>query len=251
MKDSILISEIFGPTLQGEGPLAGLPTLFVRTGGCDFRCGIDEGKWCDTPYAVWPRHRETWEEMTADDIFDRLLNLSRGFPLLVSLSGGNPALQPLEKLIDLGLGHGYEFALETQGSISKPWFSKLDHLVLSPKPPSSRMKFSPERLEDCINAAGEQTNLSLKIVVFDETDFQFARQVSNLFPALPVYLQAGTPQFDEAGFVHNEVARYRYLTASIVERTLRLFEMVRREHWMGARVGFQQHVILFGGKRGF
>ena len=34
----IAISEIFGPTIQGEGALIGVPTVFVRTGGCDFRC---------------------------------------------------------------------------------------------------------------------------------------------------------------------------------------------------------------------
>jgi 7-carboxy-7-deazaguanine synthase len=42
----ILISEIFGPTIQGEGALVGKPTVFVRTGGCDYRCD-----WCDTVYA--------------------------------------------------------------------------------------------------------------------------------------------------------------------------------------------------------
>ena len=33
----IRVSEIFGPTIQGEGVLIGLPTVFVRTGGCDYR----------------------------------------------------------------------------------------------------------------------------------------------------------------------------------------------------------------------
>ena len=40
---TIAISEIFGPTIQGEGALIGKPTVFVRTGGCDYRCS-----WCDT-----------------------------------------------------------------------------------------------------------------------------------------------------------------------------------------------------------
>jgi 7-carboxy-7-deazaguanine synthase len=45
--EHIRISEIFGPTIQGEGPLIGRPTVFVRTAGCDYRC-----TWCDTLYAV-------------------------------------------------------------------------------------------------------------------------------------------------------------------------------------------------------
>ncbi|CUH42006.1 7-carboxy-7-deazaguanine synthase [Ruegeria atlantica] len=44
---SLRISEIFGPTVQGEGALIGQPTVLVRSGGCDFRCS-----WCDSLHAV-------------------------------------------------------------------------------------------------------------------------------------------------------------------------------------------------------
>jgi 7-carboxy-7-deazaguanine synthase len=50
----IRISEIFGPTIQGEGVLIGLPTVFVRTGGCDYRCS-----WCDSLHAVDSAFRDT------------------------------------------------------------------------------------------------------------------------------------------------------------------------------------------------
>ena len=49
----IRVSEIFGPTVQGEGPQIGCPTYFIRTGGCDYRCS-----WCDTPYAVFSDYRD-------------------------------------------------------------------------------------------------------------------------------------------------------------------------------------------------
>src|SRR5262249_17228736 len=90
MKDSIRISEIFGPTIQGEGPLIGRPTVFVRTGGCDYRCS-----WCDTLYAVLPEYRDEWTPMTPRAIMARVNELAGGEPVLISLSGGNPALQPL------------------------------------------------------------------------------------------------------------------------------------------------------------
>ncbi len=66
MKGSIRISEIFGPTVQGEGPLIGRPTVFVRTGGCDYRCG-----WCDTLYAVLPEYRDEWTLMAPAEILAR------------------------------------------------------------------------------------------------------------------------------------------------------------------------------------
>ena len=69
----ILVSEIFGPTVQGEGPLIGQPSVFVRTGGCDYRCS-----WCDTLYAVLPQYRDEWTLMTPADIMVRVNELAGG-----------------------------------------------------------------------------------------------------------------------------------------------------------------------------
>lgn len=43
----MLIAETFY-SIQGEGELTGVPSVFVRTSGCNLRCA-----WCDTPYASW------------------------------------------------------------------------------------------------------------------------------------------------------------------------------------------------------
>lgn len=116
----IRISEIFGSTVQGERALIGKPTVFVRTGGCDFRCS-----WCDTLYAVVPEHRADWVPMTPTDILARVEQLTDGNPILVTLSGGSPAIQPLGGLITMGKERGHRFAMETQGSVSAigspPW----------------------------------------------------------------------------------------------------------------------------------
>ncbi len=248
MRDDISISEIFGPTIQGEGPLAGLPTVFVRTGGCDFRC-----VWCDSMYAVDPVNRPDWESMTPGDVLDRVIGLTRGFPLLVSLSGGNPALMPLGSLIEGGHEMGYTFALETQGTVEREWFLHLDHLVLSPKGPSSGMRYERKRLQKCIAAAGAQTEISLKVVVFNPDDYQFARELHDDFRELPMYLQAGTPPVVKlAGVPEDERAEVTVsdMRTAIACNTVWLIERVKQDRWFDVRVGCQLHVMLWGAKRG-
>src|SRR5256885_17214587 len=79
---TIMVSEVFGPTVQGEGALIGMPTVFVRTGGCDYRCA-----WCDTLYAVLPGYKDDWRAMTTNEVFAEIQCLSNYQPLLVTLSG--------------------------------------------------------------------------------------------------------------------------------------------------------------------
>jgi 7-carboxy-7-deazaguanine synthase len=233
----ILISEIFGPTIQGEGALVGKPTVFVRTGGCDYRCS-----WCDTLYAVLPEYRGDWLKMTAEAILQRVLELSGG-PILVTLSGGNPALQPLEPLLDLGQERGFTFALETQGSVAKEWFTKLDHLVISPKPPSSAMKTDWQALQECIAAAASRTHVVWKVVVFDEADYVYAREVHQRFPAVPFVLQVGT----SAPSTRNGPASG---TADVTQRTEWLLERASTDKWFDVTILPQVHVLLWGNKRG-
>ena len=236
--DTITICEIFGPTVQGEGSLIGLPTVFVRTGDCDYRCS-----WCDTRYAVDHRYRSHWAEMTAAEVLAEIVQLSGGQPLMVSLSGGNPALQPLADLLRLGKASGYRFAMETQGSIVKPWFSGLEVLTLSPKPPSSGMITDWRKFEECLDAAGEAT-VTLKIVIRDEDDYRFARQLAARFPQLPVYLQPCNDIPPAGG--DSEVVE----TGAQMERLRWLVARVLSDGWHEVRVLPQLHVLLWGNKRG-
>lgn len=239
-EDAIRISEIFGPTIQGEGALIGQPTVFVRTGGCDYRC-----TWCDSLHAVDSRFRADWRAMSAAEVLDRVRALSGGLPLMVSLSGGNPAIQPLGPLIRQGRTEGYRFALETQGSVARDWFADLDLLVLSPKPPSSAMRTDWEALAACVEAAGAGPRVVLKFVVFDEVDYAYARAAAARFPSLPVYLQPGNhtppgPQDDDAIID----------TAGIMQRMRWLVDRVSADRWFAAHVLPQLHVLLWGNKRG-
>ena len=237
--ESITICEIFGPTIQGEGALIGLPTVFVRTGGCDYCC-----RWCDTLYAVDRRYRDQWTDMTVQEILAQVRLLGGEKPLMVSLSGGNPALQPLGDLLRTGRASGLSFALETQGSIAKSWFSDLAVLTLSPKPPSSGMQTDWQKLQDCIAAAGDAA-VSLKLVVQDEADYQFAGEVAERCPQLPVYLQPCNVALGEDTDASG-VAGYQ----ANLERLHWLVARVLADGWYTARVLPQLHVLLWGNKRG-
>jgi len=239
-KDIIRISEIFGPTIQGEGAVIGQPTVFVRTGGCDYRCS-----WCDTLHAVESKYRHDWKPMTAGEVFARVEELSGRQPILVTLSGGNPAIQNMAGLIAQGQEKGYRFALETQGSVVQDWFADLDVLTLSPKPPSSGEDTDFDKLVECVAAAGANTETTLKIVVADEADFEYARQVSGRYPKLPVYLQpvnhTPPPAGDEDAPIDLD---------GINERMDWLVGRVMAEKWYEAIVLPQLHVMLWGNKKG-
>ncbi|EJZ16802.1 7-carboxy-7-deazaguanine synthase QueE [Rhizobium sp. Pop5] len=238
--ETIRVSEIFGPTIQGEGALIGLPTVFVRTGGCDYRCS-----WCDSLHAVDSAFRDQWMSMSVEAIWQEVTKLSGGKPLTVSLSGGNPAIQPLGPLIELGHSNGYRFALETQGSVARDWFRDLDTLVLSPKPPSSGMQTDWEQVGNCLRLAAGGPEVALKIVVFDDADYAFAQEVSQRYPDIPLFLQPGNhtppaPDDDDA----------RIDIDGVMDRMHWLVGKVTADQWFDARVLPQLHVLLWGNKRG-
>jgi 7-carboxy-7-deazaguanine synthase len=243
-RNRIMVSEVFGKTVQGEGMLAGKPTVFVRTGGCDMRCS-----WCDSQHAVLPEYRHTWRMLPAQEVFDEVRRLSPE-PILVTLSGGNPALQDgLEALIDLGHADGYTFAIETQGSVYKPWFSELDYITLSPKPPSSGMVrddlalLRDTTLHACVLVADghPRIKLCLKVVVFDNADYRYAREIALRYPGVPFYLQPGNATPPQAGPFDMKLVlqRYEWLINKALE-----------DGWHGVTILPQIHSLLWGNKQG-
>ena len=236
----VRVSEIFGPTLQGEGPLVGQPTVFVRTGGCDFRCS-----WCDSLHAVLPEHRATWTPMWPGTIVERVLQLSGGKPLTVTLSGGNPALQPLGPLIEEGHRARLKFALETQGSAPRPWMQTLDQLVLSPKPPSAGVAFTRSALDACL-ILGKRANPILKVPVFDEDDLEWALALHAIYPRVPFYLSAG----NSWGPAATDAPTGAALEAALLQRLRWLSDAVLARRVFDVIVLPQLHTLIWGNDRG-
>ncbi|MBE9639053.1 7-carboxy-7-deazaguanine synthase QueE [Salipiger mangrovisoli] len=230
------IAEIFGPTIQGEGALIGEPTVFVRAGGCDYRCS-----WCDSLHAVDSAYRHSWTPMSDDEVWEEVTRLSGGRPITVSLSGGNPAIQDFGPVIEMGRAEGYRFACETQGSVARPWFGQLDTLVLSPKPPSSGESVDWDVFEDCVAAGQGARQVVMKIVIFDRRDYAWAKGAHARHPELPLYLQPGNPEVDPDVPVDPQ---------SLADRLLWLVDMTTGDGWFAPRILPQLHVLLWGNKRG-
>ncbi|MGZ3666971.1 MAG: 7-carboxy-7-deazaguanine synthase QueE [Ktedonobacterales bacterium] len=229
MSKSFPVVELFGPVLQGEGRMIGTPTLFARFGYCDFRCA-----WCDTLYAVLPEEvQRTATQMTTAEIRERLRALDPTVPW-VTLSGGNPAMHDLSELVDLLHADGRKIAVETQGTVFREWLRACDVVTVSPKPPSSTMPTDFAQLDHFASLP----NANLKVVVFDDDDFAYAREIHLRYPDIPFYMQVGNAvgQDDAPALL----AKLDWLGQKVLADAA----------MQSAIVLPQLHVLLYGNRRG-
>ncbi|WP_414044790.1 7-carboxy-7-deazaguanine synthase QueE [Macrococcus equi] len=233
----IPVLEIFGPTIQGEGAVIGRKTMFVRTAGCDFRC-----EWCDSKFTWDGSAKEDIELLTAQDIYERLQTIAPDNFNHVTISGGNPALiKHIENLVQLLHKKNIEVALETQGSKFQSWMTEIDQLTISPKPPSSKMQQDINQLDFVINQL-EFHKISLKVVIFDEEDYKFARSIHHRYPNIKFYLQVGNPYLDDTVDNH---------TQKLLDRFETLIDKVMNDHTMNdCYVLPQLHTLLWSNKKG-
>lgn len=252
---TVPLIESFGPTIQGEGALAGLPTLFLRFGLCDFRCS-----WCDSKFAVEPTVvKRDATHMTAEGLLDEVRALSRTPGMWITLSGGNPAMHDLGAFVAAAQQDGYKISVETQGSVWRSWLLTVDHLTISPKPPSSGM-VTPKhdtQLGRFLTAAVQGLGFrrrSLKFVVFDETDYLWAKDVLSSEPreaGWQVFLSVGTPTVSEWGSEVVKNTSDREVRDQVGDRYRWLCDQVATDPDMvSVRVLPQLHVIAYGHLKG-
>ncbi|OUQ86257.1 7-carboxy-7-deazaguanine synthase QueE [Brevibacillus brevis] len=237
----IPVLEIFGPTIQGEGMVIGQKTMFVRTAGCDYRCN-----WCDSAFTWDGSARDEIRQMSPEAVWEELTRLGGDRFSHVTISGGNPALLAgIGDLIALLKEHGIRTAVETQGSKWQAWLPLIDDITLSPKPPSSGMETDFQALDRIVHELLDQKHpgLSLKVVVFDDADFAYARAIHQRFPGVPFYLQPGNSDLTDAD------------TPSLRDKLLESFEWLIDQAMAtadmnDAKVLPQLHALVWGNKRG-
>lgn len=122
------------PTVQGEGPFAGKPAIFVRLFGCNLQCPL-----CDTDYTSCKIPTDPSELLLIIRSYDFSTNL-------IVITGGEPFRQNLTPAVNLLLTEGYQVQIETNGTLyleDFPYGHENLTIVCSPKTRKVNSKLEP------------------------------------------------------------------------------------------------------------
>ena len=156
----MFVSEIFY-SVQGEGALTGVPSVFVRTSGCNLRCA-----WCDTPYTSW---NAEGEQLTIDQILKKVDEFGATHTVV---TGGEPMIaKGIGELTDALRERGHHITIETAGTIA-PDGVACDLASISPKLGHSTPK--PGSIDETWIQRHEETRLQLPVLRewIDAYDYQ-------------------------------------------------------------------------------
>jgi 7-carboxy-7-deazaguanine synthase len=186
-REGLLVAEVFGPTLQGEGPSMGVPAVFVRLSRCNLAC-----VWCDTPYTWdWSRFdpRVESRSWTVPDLAAWVLDRPTE---LVVVTGGEPLLQqgPLALLVERLAVAGRRVEVETNGTRaperrlveSGVWFN------VSPKLANSGMPEHRRVVPDALVALAGSGRARFKFVVGDVGELDEVAGLVARFGLAPVWV---------------------------------------------------------------
>ncbi len=181
----MFISEIFY-SIQGEGELTGVPSVFVRTSGCNLRCS-----WCDTKYASW---QPEGIEMSVDNIVSSVVEFGSDYCVL---TGGEPMIaKGIRELAEKLRSAGKHITIETAATVFPDGIA-CDLASLSPKLSNStpnqfavngwkerheQTRIQPNVITEWIKNYGFQ----LKFVISDSKDlFELEQLVETVGCSIP------------------------------------------------------------------
>jgi 7-carboxy-7-deazaguanine synthase len=219
------IAELFY-SLQGEGSLVGVPSVFIRSSGCNLRCA-----WCDTPYTSW---QPEGTELGLDQIVDEV----KAHPARhVVITGGEPMIQPeIVPLTERMRALGMHITIETAGTVFQP--VACDLMSISPKlsnstpsgsfaEPHDRLRIQPAVLAELM----ARYEYQLKFVVEKPADLEEIRALLETLDApreRVILMPEGTDP------------------ARLAERGQWLAEICKEE---GLRFSPRLHIDLWGSRR--
>jgi len=226
------LAEVFY-SIQGEGKLAGVPSVFIRASGCNLRC-----TWCDTPYASWDAEGE---DVAVEQILTRVREFGARY---VVFTGGEPMIMPdAPELCAVLKADGHHVTVETAATVFKP--VQLDLASLSPKlsnstplereggrfaAPHDRQRINLPVIQRFIDAS---PSFQLKFVVQRKPDLaeveQLLEHLRNWTAADVLLMPEGTD------------------AAALAERAIWVAEACKRT---GFRFSPRLHVSLYGNRRG-
>ena len=153
------IKEIYR-SIQGESTFAGWPCAFVRTSGCDLRCG-----YCDEPHAF-----HGGDLLAVSEIVERVKTLG---VRLVELTGGEPLLwSAVPELVRELCDAGFEVLIETGGHRDISPLDARAHVILDVKTPGS----GEAEASDLKNLERLRPGDEVKFVLCDRADYEWARE---------------------------------------------------------------------------
>ena len=226
---SLVVSEVFGPTWQGEGPSAGRRAGFVRLGRCNLSC-----QFCDTPY-TWDWERfDPGAELHRRSVNDVLAQLGRMAISFVVVSGGEPLLQQsgLTELAAACVARGWSVEVETAGTLAPD--PELTEVVarwnVSPKLANSGVDVGRRHKPEVLRTLESTGRAVFKFVVTEPADLDEVDELVRECDLTEVWIM---PEGTDANTL---IARLQTLAEPVLAR--------------GWNITTRLHILIWGDRRG-
>ncbi len=202
------LSEIFGPTIQGEGKRIGKVSIFIRFSKCNFSCsgfGVEystpEGEkkqGCDTYYAVDKSFKKEWIKSSYEDIIQDVNQRCNKNLYDIVITGGEPLLlwnkKDFQEILKYFVLKGHKVTIETNASIKIDFTYDYQKSILFSM--SVKLSNSNEKYEKRINISAlkkiiENTSSYLKFVLNKKNIQELEKEIqelTNVLPKTDIYL---------------------------------------------------------------
>ena len=223
---SLVVSEVFGPTVQGEGPSVGQVAGFVRLGRCTLSC-----QWCDSRYTWDWEHHDPAQELRTVGVASLLAQLETMGVGMVVVTGGEPLQRHLPPLLEGVKERGWRVEVETSGTIAPELAPGLvDQYNVSPKLAHSGNQRARYYRPEVLRAFQSTGRAVFKFVARAPSDLVEAEAMVTECGLTPVYVM---PEGTDAATV---TARMRELAQPVLDRRWNLTPRL--------------HILLWGDRRG-